>query len=104
MRHALWIALVVLGAACGSSGDSPEQLTAGTKQQQSSIVLKRDTKDLQVVRTAKGQQLRLDGNFQSGAMIRRAADGSLQTECFDDSADADAFLAGTTKSQSAEAQ
>lgn len=104
MRHALWIAVVVLGAACGRSGDSPEQLTAGTKEQQSSIVLKRDTKSLRVVSTAKGQQLRLDGNFQSAAMIRRTADGSLQTECFDESAEADAFLAGTAKSHSAEAK
>jgi hypothetical protein len=104
MRHALWIAVVVVSAACGHSGDSPEQLTAGTKEQQSSVVLKRDTQGLRVVSTAKGQQLRLEGNFQSAAMVRRAADGSLQTECFDETAEADAFMAGTTKSRGAEAQ
>jgi hypothetical protein len=104
MRHALWIAVVVLGAACGRSGDSPEQLAAGTKEQQSSVVLSRDTSTLHVVSGAKGKQLKLDGNFQSAAMARRGADGSIQTECFDESAEADAFLSGAAKAHAAEAQ
>lgn len=104
MRHALWIVAVVLGAACGRSGESPEQSTAGTKAIQSTLI-SRDTQGLRVVRTAKGDHVKLHGTFQSAAMARRGADGSIQTECFDEAAEAEAFLNGApSNSHHAEVQ
>ncbi len=108
MRHALWIVAVVLGAACGRSGDSPERSAAGTNQIQSAVLshaLSRDTQSLQVTRTAKGEQLKLNGTFQSAAMARIGADGSIQTECFDEAPEAEAFLSGApSNSHHAEVQ
>lgn len=106
MRHALWIVAVVLGAACGRSGESPEQSTVGTKANAiERVILSRDTQGLRVVKTAKGEQMKLNGTFQSAAMARRGADGSIQTECFDDAPEAEAFLNGApSNSHHAEVQ
>jgi hypothetical protein len=91
MKHAVWIALLV--AACGREGTSgaPEALTATTSQP-IGVVLSRDTQALQVVRGPKGAKVDLQGGFQSAAIVRRAADGSLQADCFDQDGDAQSFM------------
>lgn len=105
MRHALWI--VVLVAACGRDGTAPAPTSTDQQKQQEvkgAVLLPRDAQQLRAVRTAKGTQLKLDGNFESAAMVRRAADGSLQTECFDEAQDAEAFMANTSTARTAEVQ
>jgi hypothetical protein len=105
MRHALWI--VVLVAACGrdgSSSDQSEPQRATLLEKQSALALTRDTRGLQVTSSAKGKQVRLGGTFQSAVMVRRAADGTLQTECFDDAAAAESFLQATPPTAKATAE
>jgi hypothetical protein len=101
MRHALWI-LVLLAAACGRDGaleaTGSESASAATPDPAMTTVLSRDPRRVQVTRGPKGARADLKGGFQSAAVIRRAADGTLQTECFDEAAQARAFLQGTSGS------
>jgi hypothetical protein len=102
MRHTLWIVAIVGMAACGGGGGSPEPTATETQPLKSAQVLSRDSAHLQVVNGPKGQKLHLGGTFRSAAMARVGADGQLQTECFDEAAPADAFLAGTPSARTAE--
>jgi hypothetical protein len=97
MKHALWI--VLLTAACGHDGatNNPEPVAKATERQ-NALVLSRDATSLQVIQRPKGRMVRLGDAFQSAAIIRRTADGTLQTECFDESAGVEAFMAGAPAS------
>ncbi len=103
MRHALWIAVVVLAAACGREDDGQDTVLIEQVREQPTVkLLSRDAAGLRVERTAKGKRLRLNGNFESAAMVRRGADGKLQTECFDEAAGAEAFMANSSSAKSTE--
>jgi hypothetical protein len=91
MRHALWIAVLVAG--CGREGTSGAPLgTTTSASQPMEVALSRDTQALQVVHGPKGAKVDLQGGFQSAAIVRRTADGSLQADCFDQDHDAQAFM------------
>lgn len=93
MRHALWI--LVLVAACGRDGTSsetPESAPANVVAKPSLLSLSRDTQGLQVTTGPKGKQVRLDGTFQSAVIARRAADGALETNCFDEATTAETYM------------
>lgn len=102
MRHALWI--VVLMAACGREETAPAPTATEQQDVKGAVLLPRDAQQLRAVRSARGTQLRLEGNYQSAAVVRRGADGALQTECFDEAQEAEAFMAGTPTARTAEVQ
>jgi hypothetical protein len=102
MRHALWIVVVVLAAACGREEEGQAPVAAEqVRAQPVTKLLSRDASGLRVESGPKGKRLRLNGNFESAAVARLGADGKVQTECFDEAAPAEAFLAGSSSVSSA---
>ncbi len=103
MRYMLWT--LALLAACGRSepSEAPQTPQAPALASQSSALVQGRTAP-QVVTGPKGQQVRLHGAFESSVVARRAADGSLVTECFDEAASAEAFMAAAAPSTAPELQ
>lgn len=100
MRYMLWT--LALLAACGRSEPSEAPQTPALASQSSALVSGRTAP--QVVAGPKGQQVRLHGAFESSVVARRAADGSLVTECFDEAASAEAFMAAPAPTTAPELQ
>jgi hypothetical protein len=94
----------LLAAACGRGGADPAPTTTDQQDLKGAVLLPRSTQNLRAVQTAKGTQVKLDGTYQSAAVVRRGADGSLQTECFDEAQEAEAFMNGTPTARTAEVQ
>ena len=110
LRAGCLCALATL-AGCGSSSDTTStssQSAASTAPaasaapaQQQPITLTTQSAGL-VQRTnpnGKGISVQLDDRFQSAAVARRNADGSISTECHDEQQPAEAFARGATASK-----
>lgn len=102
MSRALRAGLLVLVMAGGCNGGEPPTDPAGadptttsprTSATTQGLALTTSATGLAVKTTAKGKQVELDGRFQAAVVVRRAADGTLASECHDEQAEADAFLA-----------
>lgn len=100
MRYTLWT--LALLAACGRSEPSEAPHAAALATQSSALVQGRMAP--QLIAGRKGQQVRLHGAFESSVVARRAADGSLVTECFDEATSAEAFMASAAPSTAPELQ
>lgn len=87
------LALATL-ASCqdDTSGSAQPATTAAAPQ---AVVLDTSSAGLVQTTTAKGTSVQLDGRFQHAVMARRAADGTLVTECHDDPQQAEAFIKST---------
>jgi hypothetical protein len=93
----LWFAAAVLGG-CGldaPTSDSEASSALDGSPSGEAVVLSRDSRGLQVIRSAQGIMVRLGTSFQNAAVVRRAADGTLQTECFDTDSQVQAFKSVT---------
>lgn len=103
MRYMLWT--LALLAACGRSEPSEAPQTPALASQSSALAQGRvATPQHVVVAGPKGKQVRLQGAFESSVVARRASDGALVTECFDEAASAEAFMATTAPTAAPELQ
>jgi len=85
---------------CHDDATGSGQPATGAAQQ--AVVLNTSSSGLVQTTTAKGTTVQLDGRFQNAVIARRAADGTIVTECHDDPQQAEAFIQATPASQKAE--
>jgi hypothetical protein len=89
---ALFSLALVLG--CGDNEPGPSARTTGPAARAAAPVgLSTSAAGLRAVQTPTGVAVHLDDRFQHAAIARRAADGTLTTECHDDEQHAQAALA-----------
>lgn len=104
MKYMLWT--LALLAACGRSEptEAPRSEAPALAHQASALVQARPAQPHQVTVGAKGKQVRLHGAFESAIVARRAADGALVTECFDEATSAETFMAAAAPATAPELQ
>jgi hypothetical protein len=100
LRAGCLSALATLAGCGGNSSDQPSTSTQSTASTapavQQSITLTTQSAGLvqQATPNGKGTMMRLEGRFQSAAIARRNADGSISAECHDEDQAAAAFAQG----------
>jgi hypothetical protein len=82
-------------ALVGCADDNAVQPKAGQ------LTLKSDGVGLVKKTTALGTSMKLDGQFESAAIARKNADGTVTVECHDDQQHAEAFMSATAAAPAA---
>jgi hypothetical protein len=83
-----------------AAADAPGKLRQATREEQAELAalsknLSRPTESLQVVTRANGSKMiDLQDTFQEAVMVRKTADGKLETACTNNIEDAKKFLNG----------
>ena len=88
-----FLALTTLSSCQDDASSSAQPATTVAPAQ--AVVLDTSSAGLVQTTTPKGTSVQLDGRFQHAVMARRAADGTVVTECHDDQQQADAFIQST---------
>jgi hypothetical protein len=93
-----FICAFVVVVGCSDEDSKPVPAQPGK------LTLKSDGVGLVKTTSANGTSMKLDGQFQSAAIARRNADGTLTVECHDEQPHAEAFMSNATTTAAPELQ